>query len=33
MKTPTIIQWYRILRQRYQFTMFQAARSALWLAR
>ncbi len=24
MKTPTIFQWYQILRQHYQFSMFQA---------
>jgi hypothetical protein len=33
MKTPTIFQWYQILRRHYQFTVFQAVRSALWLAR
>jgi hypothetical protein len=33
MKMPTIFQWFRILRQHYQFTVFQAARGALWLAR
>jgi hypothetical protein len=33
MKTPTIFQWYQILRQHYQFSMFLAVRSALWLAR
>ena len=33
MKTPTILQWYQILRQPYQFTVFQAVRYALWLAR
>jgi hypothetical protein len=33
MKMPTIFQWYQILRRRYQFTVFQAVRSALWLAR
>ena len=32
MKTPTMFQWYQILRQHYQFTVFQAVRSALWLA-
>jgi hypothetical protein len=32
MKTPTILQWYQILRQHYQFTLFQAVRYALWLA-
>ena len=33
MKTPTIFQWYQILRQHCQFSMFQAVRGALWLAR
>jgi hypothetical protein len=33
MKTPTIFQWYQILRRRYKFTVFQAVRSALWLVR
>ncbi len=33
MKTPTIFQWYQILRLHYQFTVFQAVRVALWLAR
>jgi len=33
MKTPTLFQWYQILRQNYQFTMFQAVRGAFWLAR
>ena len=33
MKMPTIFQWYRILRRHYQFTVFQAARGAVWLAR
>lgn len=32
MKTHTIFQWYRILRQRYQLTMLQALQGALWLA-
>jgi hypothetical protein len=32
MKMPTKIQWFRILRQHYQFTVFQAVRGALWLA-
>jgi len=31
MITPTIFQWYRILRQHYRFTLFQAVRGALWL--
>jgi len=33
MKTPTMFQWYQILRHNYHFTMFQAVRFALWLAR
>lgn len=33
MKTPTIFQWYQILRRCYQFTVLQAVRGALWLAR
>jgi len=33
MKTPTIFQWYQILRNHYQFTVFQAVRAALWLVR
>jgi hypothetical protein len=32
MKTPTILQWYQILRQHYQFTVFQSVPYALWLA-
>ena len=32
MITPTIFQWYRISRQHYRFTVFQAVRGALWLA-
>jgi hypothetical protein len=32
MKMPTRFQWYRILRQ-HQFSVFQAARGSLWLAR
>jgi hypothetical protein len=32
MTTPTIFQWYRILRQHYRFTVFQAVRGAFWLA-
>jgi len=32
MKTPTLFQWYQILRKHHRFTMFQAVRSALWLA-
>jgi len=33
MKPQTIVDWYRILRARHQWTMFQAIRYALWLAR
>jgi hypothetical protein len=33
MKSQTIVDWYRILRARHQWTMFQAIRYALWLAR
>jgi hypothetical protein len=33
MKMPTLLEWYRILRDQYQSTMFQAVRFALWLAR
>jgi len=33
MKTPTIVEWYQILRRRHRFTVFQAVWSALWLAR
>ena len=29
MTTPTIFQWYRILRQQYRFTVFRALRGAL----
>jgi len=33
MKTPTMFQWYQILRKRHGFPVFQAMRGALWLAR
>ena len=33
MKTQAIFQWYQILREHYQFTMFRAVWGALWLAR
>jgi len=33
MNQPSMLGWYRILRAHYQFTMFQAIRYALWLAR
>jgi len=32
MKLPSIFGWYRILRMRHQFTVFEAMRMALWLA-
>jgi hypothetical protein len=32
MKTPTIFQWFQILRKHHGFTLFQAVRGALWLA-
>jgi hypothetical protein len=33
MKLPSIIEWFRILRAHHQWTMFQAIRYALWLAK
>jgi hypothetical protein len=33
MKTPTIFQWYQILRKHRGIRVFQAVRGALWLAR
>jgi hypothetical protein len=33
MKQPSLLEWYRILRAHHQFTIFQAVRYALWLAR
>ena len=33
MKSLSILNWYLILRIRYQFPVFQAIRGALWLAR
>jgi hypothetical protein len=33
MTRPSIPDWYRILRAHHQWTMFQAIRYALWLAR
>jgi hypothetical protein len=33
MKSPSLFGWYRILRNHYQWTVFQAIRYALWLAR
>jgi hypothetical protein len=32
-KTPSVLGWYRILRVHYSFTLLQAVRYALWLAR
>jgi len=33
MKLPSILDCYRILRVHHRWTMFQAIRYALWLAR
>lgn len=33
MNRLSITEWYRILRSHYGWTMFQAIRYALWLAR
>jgi hypothetical protein len=33
MKSPSPLEWYRILRAHHQWTVFQAIRYALWLAR
>ena len=33
MKTPSILDWYRILRAHHTWTVFQAVRYALWLTR
>jgi hypothetical protein len=33
MKRFTIFHWYHVLRVHHQFTIFQAIRCALWLAR
>ncbi len=33
MKSPSLFDWYFILRAHHQWTMFQAIRYALWLAR
>jgi hypothetical protein len=33
MKPLSILDWYRILRARHQWTKFQSIRYALWLAR
>lgn len=33
MKRLSIFDWYRVLRVHHQWTIFQAVRYALWLAR
>jgi hypothetical protein len=33
MKITSVIAWYRILRVHHEWTLFQAIRYALWLAR
>jgi len=33
MKPLSILDWYRILREQHRWTIFQAIRYALWLAR
>ncbi len=33
MKRPSVLGWYRVLRAHHQWTIFQAIRYALWLAR
>jgi hypothetical protein len=33
MKSPSLFNWYFILRAHHHWTMFQAIRYALWLAR
>ena len=32
-KSPSLLGWYRILRAQYHWSVFQAIRYALWLAR
>ena len=32
MRTPTIFQWFQILRKHHGFGLLQAMRGALWLA-
>ncbi len=32
-KRISIVQWYRVLRVQHEWTLFQAIRFALWLAR
>ena len=33
MNSPSVLEWYRILQAHHQWTVFQAIRYALWLAR
>jgi hypothetical protein len=33
MKSYSVLYWHRILRTRHHWTMFEALRYALWLAR
>jgi len=33
MNQHSVLFWYRVLRTHYHWTMFQAVRYALWLAR
>jgi hypothetical protein len=33
LQLPNLVEWYRILRAHHQWTVFQAIRYALWLAR
>jgi hypothetical protein len=33
MNSPSLLDWYRMLRAHHQWTVFQAIRYALWLAR
>jgi hypothetical protein len=33
MKSQSLLDWYRVLRGQHQWTIFQAIRYALWLAR
>jgi len=33
MKAHSVVYWYRVLRVHHQWTIFQAVRYAIWLAR
>jgi hypothetical protein len=33
MNSPSFLEWYHLLRAHHQWTVFQAIRYALWLAR